>query len=206
MHATAPLLPESLPHAGIGEALRGAREAHGVTIEQAARSLHIRINYLRMLEEGALEALPGNAYARGYLRRYAAWLGLNPEEIMREADEAGKLPPRRFLALPSYLKRDPHPSPAIVMTASFLAVLLAGIWIIAQPSVPAPEAVDTVARWKRERAHVAAMRQGEKLCGQGRMYYPACFRVVDAVNWPKPLAFSPERPMGTIMELAYPHD
>ncbi|MCA9914290.1 MAG: helix-turn-helix domain-containing protein, partial [Anaerolineae bacterium] len=60
---------------GIGEMLRDFRESIGVTLPQAARDLHIKQSYLIALEEGKLEVIPGGAYAKGYMKKYAAYLG-----------------------------------------------------------------------------------------------------------------------------------
>jgi cytoskeleton protein RodZ len=61
----------------IGASLRTAREKRGLTAEDVHRSLRIRERYLRALEEERWELLPGDAYAKGFLRTYAEFLGLN---------------------------------------------------------------------------------------------------------------------------------
>ncbi len=71
------------PPASIGATLRRAREQRGVTIEEAAEATGIWPGDLRALEEDApAEAFPGLAYARLYLRDYAAFLGLDPEPLL----------------------------------------------------------------------------------------------------------------------------
>lgn len=73
------------PSAGLGGALRRAREERGLGLEEAAEATGIWLQHLRALEEDApLEAFPGAAYARLYLRDYAAFLGLDPEPLLRE--------------------------------------------------------------------------------------------------------------------------
>ena len=71
----------------IGETLRRERERQGLSFEQVAAELRIRPHYLRMLEEGRLDALPGAAYARGFVREYANFLGLDGDALGREALE-----------------------------------------------------------------------------------------------------------------------
>ncbi|HLE16014.1 MAG TPA: RodZ domain-containing protein [Anaerolineales bacterium] len=62
----------------LGEQLRQARQERDLTLEQAARATHIRQNYLEALEAGELDRLPSRVQARGFLRAYASYLGLNP--------------------------------------------------------------------------------------------------------------------------------
>src|SRR5215471_4849009 len=67
---------------GIGERLRRAREARGLTLDAVAASTHIRERYLEALEEERFEEIPGPAYVKGFLRNYAVHLGLPEDEIM----------------------------------------------------------------------------------------------------------------------------
>jgi cytoskeleton protein RodZ len=66
----------------VGEILREARRKKGITLEQAQAATRIRLKYLQALEEDDYAVLPGPVYARGFLRNYAAYLGLIPEEIV----------------------------------------------------------------------------------------------------------------------------
>ncbi len=76
----------------IGLRLRQAREDQEISLEKIARETHIRLHYLRALEDGDLEALPSAAQARGFLRSYARYLGLDlkhlpadlSDEVVRE--------------------------------------------------------------------------------------------------------------------------
>jgi cytoskeleton protein RodZ len=63
--------------AGIGETLRQARTAAGIELEEAERTIRIRIRYLHAMETEDWGVLPGDAYARGFLRTYADYLGLD---------------------------------------------------------------------------------------------------------------------------------
>lgn len=71
----------------IGETLRRERERQGLSFEQVAAELRIRTYYLRMMEEGRLDVLPGAAYARGFVCEYANFLGLDGDALGREALE-----------------------------------------------------------------------------------------------------------------------
>mgnify|MGYP003860701673 CR=1 FL=1 len=69
--------------ARVGEELREARIALGVSVEDAATQLRINKRYLQALEEGRVKDLPGAAYAVGFVRSYATALGLDPDDAVR---------------------------------------------------------------------------------------------------------------------------
>jgi len=74
----------------VGEKLRDAREIRGVDIFRVERDTKIRSKFLTALEEGDFTDLPGDVYARGFLRNYASYLGLDADEIEEEwRSEAG---------------------------------------------------------------------------------------------------------------------
>ena len=62
----------------VGLELRRAREARSLSLEEVAQATHMRVHYLRALEEGDLEAIPSRAQAKGFLRAYAEYLNLDP--------------------------------------------------------------------------------------------------------------------------------
>jgi cytoskeleton protein RodZ len=65
-----------------GVLLRQAREQRGVTLKQAAEATRISERYLRALEEDApLDDLLNPAYARLFLKNYAKFLNLDPDEV-----------------------------------------------------------------------------------------------------------------------------
>jgi cytoskeleton protein RodZ len=80
------------PLESVGQDLRKAREKRGEDIEHISRLLKIRRDYLALLEEGAADSLPGRAYAIGFVRSYATYLGLNGEEFVErlKAEIAGR--------------------------------------------------------------------------------------------------------------------
>jgi cytoskeletal protein RodZ len=66
----------------LGETLRRARTAKGITIEDAERVTRIPRKYLEALELENFGILPAPVYARGFLRSYASYLGLEPKELL----------------------------------------------------------------------------------------------------------------------------
>lgn len=66
----------------IGQQLRETREKLGLTLEEVERAIKIRPHHLQALEEGDLESMTSPAQARGFLRNYADFLGLEVERVM----------------------------------------------------------------------------------------------------------------------------
>jgi len=72
------------PDSNWGEELRQARRFKNLKIEEVAKRLHIRGEYLTALEEGRLDRLPAGLYGKNFLKEYAAFLGLNVEESLKK--------------------------------------------------------------------------------------------------------------------------
>ncbi|MDX1600471.1 MAG: DUF4115 domain-containing protein [Anaerolineales bacterium] len=66
----------------IGRLLRESREKLGLTLEEVERATRIRRRHLEALERGDPEALPSPVQARGFLRNYADYLGLDADEVL----------------------------------------------------------------------------------------------------------------------------
>ena len=71
---------------GSASSLRQEREARGWTMAEVAQRLHINEAQVRALEGGRYEALPGAAFARGFLKNYALLLGLDPAPLLASYD------------------------------------------------------------------------------------------------------------------------
>lgn len=81
----------------LGDTLREARELRGITLEDVEKGTHIRVKHLAALEAGEIDALPSPVQARGFLRNYAEYLGLDGDEILSRYDslpQSGAPPPR----------------------------------------------------------------------------------------------------------------
>jgi cytoskeletal protein RodZ len=84
----------------LGRFLSSARERRGLTHEGAIKDSHIPGHYLRMLESNDYSMISDRLYLMPFLRRYATFLGLDPEEIamrfVREVQRADNSPPMRI--------------------------------------------------------------------------------------------------------------
>jgi hypothetical protein len=68
----------------IGSSLREARLRRKLELSQVEHDTRIRAKYLMALEDDRFEALPGTAYAKGFLRTYADYLGLDGSRFVDE--------------------------------------------------------------------------------------------------------------------------
>ncbi len=81
----APLRPARIVLAqdgDVGAALRAAREALGLAVEDIAQATRVRAAYIAALERFDLEALPSRPFTVGFVRAYARSLGLEPESVV----------------------------------------------------------------------------------------------------------------------------
>src|SRR5258708_27634463 len=79
----------------------------GVTLPQAAEDTRIREKFLQALESGDYQSLPGTVYTKGFLRNYAHYLNVDPEEMVAlyTGERGGTDPLRSFAPLNPPVKR-----------------------------------------------------------------------------------------------------
>lgn len=80
--------------ASFGAWLRREREMREITLREISDATKISLRYLEALEEERFELLPAQVFARGFLRQYARYVGLDPDEavnrlLVAEEGEAG---------------------------------------------------------------------------------------------------------------------
>lgn len=64
----------------IGELLKNARLEKGLSLQDVEEATKIRSKYLQAIENDCYDALPGEIYAKGFIRSYAKFLNLNQKE------------------------------------------------------------------------------------------------------------------------------
>ena len=68
----------------VGETLRTAREAKGLSIEQLVRDLRIDTRFLLALEQDEFEVFSAPVFTKGYMRQYSQRVGLKYEDILKK--------------------------------------------------------------------------------------------------------------------------
>lgn len=111
--------------ARLGDALRTQRERMGITLEQAAEDTRIRDKFLRALESGDYQTLPGVVYTKGFLRNYADYLGLDPDQLIAQlqAERGSSDGPRSFEPMRPIMRRSVILTPAVLVPLSVLAAV-----------------------------------------------------------------------------------
>jgi cytoskeletal protein RodZ len=66
----------------VGERLRQAREAKGITLSEVASATKISVAALTALERGDVTRLPGGIFGRSFVRSYAVAVGLDPDVVV----------------------------------------------------------------------------------------------------------------------------
>jgi cytoskeletal protein RodZ len=110
------------PGPSLPDRLTAARERKGVDLIRAERETKIRVRYLSALESGDYRDLPGAVYTKGFLRNYAIYLGLDPEDVLRQwrRERGEATAPAAVIVPPRPLAEPARPlnfSPSIVVAA-----------------------------------------------------------------------------------------
>jgi cytoskeleton protein RodZ len=113
----------------LGRRLHEAREARGLTPAELEAATRVRQKFILDLESGQFSDLPPAIYVRGQLRTLAAFLGLDPGELIalyeEEVPAVEPSPPPQILAQPLVPPRrfDPELFVGIVLLVAVVAVL-----------------------------------------------------------------------------------
>ena len=129
------------PEATFGEELKRHRLLREVSLESIAAATKISVRHLQALERGDLLRLPAPVFTRGFIRAYADFLGLDPEEMVNaylsEFGLSGRAQPSGAEARASRV-----PSKGLLVLAIIAAavalLIAAGIWRHAHRPRPAP--------------------------------------------------------------------
>jgi cytoskeletal protein RodZ len=65
-----------------GAWLRRQREMREIDLHEIAERTKISLRYLQAMEQDRFELLPAPVFARGFLREYAKYVGLSPDEVV----------------------------------------------------------------------------------------------------------------------------
>jgi cytoskeleton protein RodZ len=114
-----------------GEALRDAREQRDLTVQQISDAMHVPAEYIRALEAGELDALPGLTYALGFLNTYCNLLDLDPHPLRDQLRAWYAVDPPRFrasTAAPAAEAADRHPLVQNLLTWGTICAVVILAW------------------------------------------------------------------------------
>jgi len=149
---------------GVGEQLRAAREARGLSLAEVAAETRIPQRHLQTIEAGDFAALPARTYAIGFARTYAKAVGLNDSdvaELVRAELDAQE--PRQRSRGAGFEPGDPArvPSSGLVwlVVGALVLLLLGGYFFYRTLFAPAAELPSLV---QQERAAEAARAAAQR--------------------------------------------
>jgi transcriptional regulator with XRE-family HTH domain len=68
----------------LGQTLKNAREKRKMTASQAAAATRIKIQHIQAMERDDFSKMAAPMYAKGFIKIYAEYLGLDPAPFIRE--------------------------------------------------------------------------------------------------------------------------
>ncbi len=68
----------------VGDLLRRERERQGKTIKDVELETSIRGTYIEAIEQGKYEVLPGDVYAKGFIRNYSKFLNMDGDSLIEQ--------------------------------------------------------------------------------------------------------------------------
>ncbi len=112
--------------------LQTARERKGVDLTRAERETKIRARHLVALESGDLADLPAQVYAKGFLRNYSTYLGLDADEMLarwrKEIDQPRSAETPKVKPPPQPIS---SPSRGFKLTSGLVVALVLGTIVLA---------------------------------------------------------------------------
>jgi cytoskeletal protein RodZ len=122
-----------------GSWLRQQREIRNISLREISDNTKIGMRYLEALEDDRFEILPAAIFAKGFLREYAKYVGLDADEVVNfyiaadqrrrldldETEPVGQRPPLRTQERPAL------PLPLLLGGGALLVVLAVAVWLLA---------------------------------------------------------------------------
>ncbi len=122
----------------MGEIFKQRRKEMNLSLKEIENATSIRSSYLQSIEEGELKKLISPIYAQGFVTQYAAFLGLDGEQIIKSYPEIFKrVGVQEFSYGIGTLEVRSNPSagikglPNALWIGLFLVILL-GTWFLAR--------------------------------------------------------------------------
>lgn len=128
------LKPEGDGDSSLGRILAGTRERRGLSRDDVAKETRIPGHYLRMMESNDYSKISDQLYMLPFLRRYAEFLQLDPEEtamrFVREVQRADNNPSPMRLAEPlDNIHRPKRRSWTGIIVIIGLVAVVVGAWL-----------------------------------------------------------------------------
>ena len=115
-----------------GTSLRRERELRSIPLEDVSLATNIQLSYLQAIEEDDLKKLPHTTFVKGFIRSYASYIGLNPDNVITNFEH--------FMASISDEETNDKPLPnqekknswvlVVVISIAILILILLGYYLV----------------------------------------------------------------------------
>jgi len=121
-----------------GEYLKNLREERDISLQRISEKTKIAVTNLDLLEQDRYDLLPPRVFVKGFIRSYAAELGLDPDEMTKRFDDftkEGELPDYHMEEHPLFQQqsgsRSLIGSPVFTIALTAAGILALGILLVA---------------------------------------------------------------------------
>jgi cytoskeleton protein RodZ len=135
----------------LGEKLRAAREARGISIRDVAEQTRIAPMYIECIENDNYKPLPGGIFNKGFVKSYARFIGMDEHDALQEYSRLMSqtdtgAPPEEFRSYRPEVLTDDRTSQSslstIIIAGAILAIMTFGLYTLvnylrSDPSAPA---------------------------------------------------------------------
>ncbi|MDP2868506.1 RodZ domain-containing protein [Methyloversatilis sp.] len=136
-------LPRDAPTGSVGTRLKQAREARGMSIDNVGRAIKLAPRQVEAIEADDFDSLMSPTYVRGFIRNYAALIGLDAQTLLGSLDQQHvRATPQLIeqanvgVAMPVQSARRKWLLPLLAMSVPVLAGLALYVWFEFWPDVP----------------------------------------------------------------------
>ncbi|MBW1730327.1 MAG: helix-turn-helix domain-containing protein [Deltaproteobacteria bacterium] len=119
---------------GLGQRLKEAREAKGLTLEQVFEHTRVRISMVEAMEKEQWDALPSPVFVKGFLRSYAKLLGVDEDELIDLYER--QVPKHSKPFKPILTESRSRKSGTLIVVFLIVVAMALGFWWIQQPPRP----------------------------------------------------------------------
>lgn len=137
-----PTKENGLAMGAFGDRLRREREMRGITLDEITESTKISRRHLEALENERFDQLPGGVFAKGFVRAYAHFLGIDEDQAVADYSAASHEQPEPEDKFPLEIHEDPKRemnarrsrTPLVFAIAALVGVLVGYFfWLKSKP-------------------------------------------------------------------------
>jgi len=145
---------EEVEFVGPGEMLKVAREKQGLTLDDVADKLHLRVSIIAGLEDDQYSTEISATFTKGYLKLYSKLLGLDDKLVLDAYKKLGKLEkePAKLQSFSKKVARQASDQRLMMVTYLVLAIVIALViaWWLQQDEGPFDSIISRSSEVKEE--------------------------------------------------------